>query len=41
VNLAPADVQGGSSFDLPIALGLLATSATWHAGAFDDTLVPG
>ena len=39
VNLAPADVRkAGSSFDLPIALGLLATSgAADAAGAIDDT----
>jgi magnesium chelatase family protein len=42
VNLAPADVRkAGSSFDLPIALGLLATSEQLARRAFDDTLVLG
>ena len=42
VNLAPADVRkAGSSFDLPIALGLLATSGQLTRRAVDDTLVLG
>jgi magnesium chelatase family protein len=42
VNLAPADVRkAGSSFDLPIALGLLATSGTLTHRAVDDTVVLG
>jgi len=42
VNLAPADVRkAGSSFDLPIALGLLATSGSVSRPAVDDTLVVG
>ena len=42
VNLAPADVRkAGSSFDLPIALGLLATSGHLTRRAIDDTLVLG
>ncbi len=42
VNLAPADVRkAGSSFDLPIALGLLATSGCLTGRAIDDTLVLG
>jgi len=42
VNLAPADVRkAGSSFDLPIALGLLATSGAVVPRAGDDTLVLG
>ena len=42
VNLAPADVRkAGSSFDLPIALGLLATSGPLLRRAIDDTLVLG
>jgi magnesium chelatase family protein len=42
VNLAPADVRkAGSSFDLPIALGLLATSGTLTRPAVDDTVVLG
>ena len=42
VNLAPADVRkAGSSFDLPIALGLLATSGDVTRRAIDDTLVLG
>jgi len=42
VNLAPADVRkAGSSFDLPIALGLLATSGSVTRRAIDDTLVLG
>ena len=42
VNLAPADVRkAGSSFDLPIALGLLATSGHLTRAAIDDTVVVG
>ena len=42
VNLAPADVRkAGSSFDLPIALGLLATSGHLTRRAIDDTIVVG
>ena len=42
VNLAPADVRkGGSSFDLPIALGLLATSGQVSRRSIDDTVVLG
>jgi magnesium chelatase family protein len=42
VNLAPADVRkAGSSFDLPIALGLLATSGPLTRRAIDDTVVVG
>jgi magnesium chelatase family protein len=42
VNLAPADVRkAGSSFDLPIALGLLATSGVLTRPAIDDTVVLG
>jgi magnesium chelatase family protein len=42
VNLAPADVRkGGSSFDLPIALGLVATQGSLARRAIDDTLVLG
>jgi magnesium chelatase family protein len=42
VNLAPADVRkAGSSFDLPIALGLLATEGPVTRRAIDDTLVLG
>ena len=42
VNLAPADVRkAGSSFDLPIALGLLATSGPLARRAIDDTVVLG
>ena len=42
VNLAPADVRkAGSSFDLPIALGLLATSGCLTGAAIDDTVVLG
>ncbi len=42
VNLAPADVRkAGSSFDLPIALGLLATSGPLKRRAIDDTVVLG
>ena len=42
VNLAPADVRkAGSSFDLPIALGVLATTGQIAPAALDDTLVLG
>ena len=42
VNLAPADVRkAGSSFDLPIALGLLATSGQLTRRIIDDTVVLG
>jgi magnesium chelatase family protein len=42
VNLAPADVRkAGSSFDLPIALGLLATSGALARRCVDDTVVLG
>jgi magnesium chelatase family protein len=42
VNLAPADVRkAGSSFDLPIALALLATSGQLTRRAIDDTVVLG
>jgi magnesium chelatase family protein len=42
VNLAPADVRkGGSSFDLPIALGLLAATGSLVHRESPDTLVVG
>jgi magnesium chelatase family protein len=42
VNLAPADVRkAGSSFDLPIALGLLATSGPLSRRTIHDTVVLG
>jgi magnesium chelatase family protein len=42
VNLAPADVRkAGSSFDLPIALGVLATTGQLATTALEDTLVLG
>src|SRR5687767_6133632 len=42
VNLAPADVRkAGSSFDLPIALGLLATSGSLQRRLVDDTVIVG
>jgi len=42
VNLAPADVRkAGSSFDLPIALGLLASSGALTRPIVDDTVVLG
>ena len=42
VNLAPADVRkAGSSFDLPIALGLLAASGAITRRAIPDTVVLG
>ena len=42
VNLAPADVRkAGSSFDLPIALGVLATTGQLAPSMLEDTLVLG
>jgi len=42
VNLAPADVRkAGSSFDLPIALGVLATTGQLASAALENTLVLG
>jgi magnesium chelatase family protein len=42
VNLAPADVRkAGASFDLPIALGLLAASGTITRRDVDDVLILG
>jgi magnesium chelatase family protein len=42
VNLAPADVRKeGSSFDLPMALGLLATGGLLPVEALEDVLVAG
>jgi magnesium chelatase family protein len=42
VNLAPADVRkAGSSFDLPIALGLIATEGGLTRAAIGDTVVLG
>lgn len=42
VNLAPADIKKeGSSFDLPIAIGILAASQTIRAGALDRYAVLG
>ena len=42
VNLAPADVRkGGSSFDLPIALGVLAAAGVIQRRDIDDVLVLG
>ena len=42
VNLAPADVRkGGSSFDLPIALGLLAASGVITRRDVDDVVILG
>jgi magnesium chelatase family protein len=42
VNLAPADVRkAGSSFDLPIALGLLVSTGPLTRHAVDDTLIVG
>jgi magnesium chelatase family protein len=42
VNLAPADVRkAGSSFDLPIALGLLATSGSMTRRDVHDTVIVG
>jgi magnesium chelatase family protein len=42
VNLAPADVRkGGSSFDLPIALGVLAATGVVERRQADDTVLLG
>ena len=42
VNLAPADIRkSGASFDLPIALGLLAATGVLPASPFDQTLIIG
>ena len=42
VNLAPADVRkGGSSFDLPIALGILAATGVIERRQIDDVVVLG
>src|SRR5207237_6404775 len=42
VNLAPADVRkAGSSFDLPIALGVLAASGVIARSVVDDLLIVG
>src|SRR5262245_30350708 len=42
VNLAPEDVRkAGSSFDLPIALGLLAISGSQTRRAVTDTVIVG
>jgi magnesium chelatase family protein len=42
VNLAPADIKKeGSSFDLPIALGVLATQGVFPLGALETVLVAG
>ena len=42
VNLAPADLRKeGASFDLPIALGILAANGTLPRRLFDQTLVVG
>src|SRR3954469_20353239 len=42
VNLAPADVRkAGSSFDLPIALGVLASTGQLAPAALADTLILG
>src|SRR5215471_14989015 len=42
VNLAPADVRkGGASFDLPIALGVLAASGAIVRRQIDDVLILG
>lgn len=42
VNLAPADIRkSGASFDLPIALGLLAATGVLPASPFDRTLIIG
>src|SRR4051794_14661731 len=42
VNLAPADVRkAGSSFDLPIAIGILAAQGLVAADSIDGTLVVG
>ena len=42
INLAPADVRKrGTSFDLPIAIGVLAASGLLERRAFDDVLILG
>jgi magnesium chelatase family protein len=42
VNLAPADVRkGGTAFDLPIALGVLAATGVVTAPSIPDTLIVG
>lgn len=42
VNLAPADVKKeGSSFDLPIAVGILGANGDIKTDALDDTLIVG
>ena len=42
INLAPADTKKeGASFDLPIALGILAASNLFSAAALQDTIVTG
>src|SRR3954447_11845533 len=42
VNLSPADVRKvGASFDLPIALGVLAAHGTLDPGSVADTIVLG
>jgi magnesium chelatase family protein len=42
INLAPADVRkGGSSFDLPIALGILAASGVVERRHIDETILLG
>ncbi len=42
INLAPADVRkAGTSFDLPIAVGILAASAQLPAGPLEDTILLG
>ena len=42
INLAPADVpKAGTSFDLPIAVGILAASAQLPAGSLEDTVLLG
>ena len=42
INLAPADIKKeGSSFDLPIAIGILAANETLNNSEFEDTLFLG
>ncbi len=42
INLAPADIKKeGPSFDLPIALGLLASTGQIHNGEFSDFIIVG
>ena len=42
INLAPADIKKeGPSFDLPIALGLLAATGQLHGADFSDFIVVG